>query len=236
MLQRASALHCTTKQEAREISWLGLKPPIDILANPIKLTQLQLSSPLGEQWRQSNQIPLTEPLLLVAGRLHHKKGLDLLPTVLQGIAHRSWHIVFIGTDEDGTGTKLRRAFARAGLADRSHWFEHVPSDQLSGPYNAADLLLLPSRHENFGNVVIESLLCGCPVLISENVGVAEALGTCPGVTLIKRSSRLWIQALDRLLDEPRPGMLSNLWIQSHFSQASISLQAKELYSSLICND
>ena len=40
LLQRAAALHCTTRQEACEIAWLGLKPPVKLLPNPIELSQL----------------------------------------------------------------------------------------------------------------------------------------------------------------------------------------------------
>jgi len=172
LLQQATALHCTTSQEALEISWLGLKPRIHLLPNPLDLSSLQFSPTCGYAWRQRMGIPTDEPLFLVAGRLHHKKGLDLLPKILRAIAHRNWQIAFVGKDEDGTGRMLKRLFSQSGLAKRCHWFEHLPADQLAAPYNASDFLLLPSLHENFGNVVVEALAFCCGVLISDRVGVA----------------------------------------------------------------
>lgn len=233
LLQRAAALHCTTMQEAREISWLGLKAPIQLLPNPMELTQLHYSRELGEVWRYRMGISSEIPLFLVAGRQHHKKGLDLLPTALQGLAHLSWQIVFLGIDEDGTGLKLQKAFERAGLAERCHWLEHVPADQLAGPYNASDCLLLPSRHENFGNVVLEALACGSGVLISDHVGLAETIKTCPGVRIRPRRSDLWTSEIRDILSAIRPGPLAAEWVVKSFSKQLVARQSMDLYASIL---
>ena len=233
LLQRAAALHCTTKQEECEISWLGLRPLIKVLPNPMETTQLYVSQQSGDAWRQSMGISLTEPLLIVSGRLHHKKGLDLLPKVLQGVAHHPWQIVFIGSDEDGTGHMLKRAMRRLDLSHRCHWLDHMPADQLLRPYNAADCLLLPSRHENFGNVVVEALACGCGVLISDRVGVAESIRSCPGVSIIPRSTQHWIAQLRLVLASKRPGTHSAEWVNNAFSKQYVANQAKHIYASLI---
>lgn len=236
LLQRAAALHCTTSQEAREIAWLGLKPPVQLLANPMELGELQISPHLGFEWRKRMGILSSEPLLLVAGRLHHKKGLDLLPKVLKGISDRPWRIVFIGKDEDGTGLRLKRQLRRLGLSDRCLWVDHLPASQLCGPYNAADCLLLPSRHENFGNVVVEALACGCGVVISDRVGVSDALTHCPGVSISPRSSERWIADLLAVFARNRPGALSAEWVVNSFSKELVAKQAKKIYSSIVNYD
>lgn len=236
LLKRAAALHCTTMQEASEISWLGLSVPIHILPNPLELSQLQWSQQLGQEWRQRLGISSTEPLLLVAGRLHHKKGLDLLPKVFSGISQRPWHVVFVGNDEDGTGRRLMHLLTGMGLGERCHWLQHLPANQLAGLYSAADLLLLPSRHENFGNVVVEALMCGCGVLISDRVGVGEFIRSCPGVTISPRSISHWIQNLDRLLSSVRPGRSSADWVANSFSQSRVACNAKQIYTSILTHD
>lgn len=233
LLQRAAALHCTTDQEADEIGWLRLKPPAHVLPNPIDFSHLNWSSQLGETWRKRMGISLAEPLFLVAGRLHHKKGLDLLPKVLNGVAHLPWQIAFIGQDEDGTGFRLKKAFHRAGLAGRCHWLDHLPADQLTAPYSAADCLFLPSRHENFGNVVVEALACGCGVLISDHVGVAKTIRSCPGVRISPRSSQLWTADLLDVLASKRPGALSATWVANSFSKPLLAIQAKNIYAAIL---
>ena len=233
LLQRAAALHCTTIQEAHEIAWLGLTSPIQLLPNPMELSQLRYAPELGEEWRKRMGFSLTEPLLLVAGRLHHKKGLDLLPLVLKELKDYAWQIVFIGTDEDGTGRLLQNVFSKVGLGERCHWLASMPAEQLSGPYNAADCLLLPSRHENFGNVVVEALACGCGVLISDRVGVSQLIQSCPGVTVSPRLKAHWTAELHDIISSRRPGSLAADWVVKHFSKTLVAERAKVIYSSLI---
>lgn len=233
LLQRSTLLHCTTQQEANEIAWLHLKPRIELLPNPLELSKLYYAPDSGNLWRIKNHIPLNDPILLVVGRLHHKKGLDLLPKVLKELAHREWQIVFIGRDEDGTGLRLKSQLSRLGLSARCHWLSSLPSDDLIGPYNAASCLLLPSRHENFGNVVVESLACGCGVLISDKVGVSESIRDCPGVRIVPRSAQTWISQLHNILNSTRPGVLSAQWVAKSFSKESVAKQAHQIYVSML---
>lgn len=233
MLQRAAALHCTTRQEARETGWLGLHPPIKLLPNPIDISQLYHSPQLGEAWRKSMGIPLDVPLLLVAGRLHHKKGLDILPKALARINNRNWQIVFIGNDEDGTGRMLKRKMRKYGIADRCHWLDSLPTQELVRPYNASDCLLMPSRHENFGNVAIEALACGCRVLLSDQVAVSQSLSGFAGVTVTQRNVISWANDISLLLDKPRPSLESFKHVNELFSEQAIAKQALAIYQSVI---
>ena len=233
LLQRVAALHCTTIQEAREIRWLGLNPEIRVLPNPLELSQLRCDVELGRNWRLSKGIPLDQTLFLVAGRLHHKKGLDLLPSILSSIRNKFWHILFVGPDADGTGGKLRNELTRLGLAQRCHWLDPMPAAELQGPYNAADCLLLPSRHENFGNVVIEALACGCGVLISDRVGVSETVINCPGTRVSPRTLSSWQHQIQYVLTTKRPGHLSENWVKKNFSKKLIANNSLQLYRSLL---
>ncbi|HAX93699.1 MAG TPA: hypothetical protein DCY25_07115, partial [Bacteroidales bacterium] len=54
-------------------------------------------------------------------------------------------------------------------------------------YREADLLLFLSEYESFGNVVVESILCGTPVLVSDIPGLKEILSDFPEFVLTSRS-------------------------------------------------
>jgi len=233
LLQRATALHCTTDQEAREIRWLRLKPHVEVVANPIDLDKFYCDRTIGANWRHENQIPADDVLFVVAGRIHHKKGLDLLPKALKSIVKYQWQLVLIGDDDDGSAIRLRRKLKSCGLLHRCHWFGSVPSSELLGPLNAADWLLLPSRHENFGNIVIEALASGCGVAVSKNVGVHESLSLCPGVSSGIRSSKTWNIILKDLISSNRPGSLSEAWVKDRYSQHAIAAQVLALYERII---
>jgi teichuronic acid biosynthesis glycosyltransferase TuaC len=60
-----------------------------------------------------------------------------------------------------------------GLADRVRLLGHMPQDRLPDIYSAADLLLLPSLREGWPNVLLESMACGTPVVVSNFPGVAD---------------------------------------------------------------
>ena len=233
LLQRAAAIHCTTRQEAREITWLRLKPQIELLPNPIELSQFYSDTSIRADWRRRHHIQDSECLFIVAGRIHHKKGLDLLPKALQRISNYPWQLVIIGDDADGSGIRLRRALKSCGLDNRCHWFASVPSSELLGPLNAADWLLLPSRHENFGNIVIEALASGCGVAVSNSVGVRESLASCSGIRNGVRTTDTWASILFDLLDSHRPGSLSESWVKDRFSQHAIASQLLTLYDRII---
>jgi glycosyltransferase involved in cell wall biosynthesis len=234
LLQRAAALHCTSRQEVEELRGLGLKPRRWILPNPLDLSALRCDPALGRAWRTRHGLPQGEPLLLIAGRRHHTNGLDLLPGVLAALADRPWRLAVIGNDDDGSGRRLRQGLERRGLSGRCLWLPALPAAELLGPYNAADLLLLPSRHENFGNVVIEAMACGCGALVTPRVGVGGDGAALPGLQVVERRREDWIQALEGWLHDPgRPGELGGRAAALRFSRDAIVAEALAGYSVIL---
>lgn len=232
-LQKTAAIHCTTHQEATEISSLHLRPPIEVIPNPLDLSHFYCDPSSGGEWRRQNGFPHDIPIFAVVGRLHHKKGLDLLPQVLSCIQDKAWQLVVIGHDEDGTGASLRRSLAKLKLVHRTRFFPSMSSYDLLGPLNASNWLLLPSRHENFGNIAIEALACGCGVLLSDRVGVSQMLSDCPGVLVGPRDYLKWRLLVEYALSTPRPSTRSESWVKEAFSCDLVAKQATELYKRLI---
>ena len=236
-LQRAAGLHVTTRQEERELSGLGLRSPIHLLSNPIDLEDLGPKPDHGAELRNQLGINPNSPLLLICGRQHHKKGLDLLPSVLSRVQSQPWQLLLAGRDEDGSGAALLKALRDAGLGGRVHSLGIQPAAALSAVYNAADLLLLPSRHENFGNVVIEALACGCAVAISELTGVAEDLlnEAPPGFgAVLPRRSEAWATWLAGWLSAPRrAGASGARWAAERYAIPAISKRALEVYRDIL---
>jgi glycosyltransferase involved in cell wall biosynthesis len=237
LLQRAAGLHLTSHQEERELRGLGLGPRRWILPNPLNLEPLGVDAALGRQTRQRLGLAIEEPLLLVCGRLHHKKGLDLLPEVLASLADHPWRLLVVGDDADGSGARFRTALERRGLGDRLQWQATVAATELAAIYNAADLLLLPSRHENFGNVVIEALACGAAVMVSDQTGVGgDLLDAAPAGfgRVLPRRSAPWREALAAWLRTPRrAGGPSATWAAARYGQASVARRAMGIYGEIL---
>lgn len=131
-----------------------------------------------------------QQILLFLGRVHPKKGCDLLVEAFCELArhHPQWHLVIAGPDSPGLRAPLEKEIEKAGLTARVTWAGLVQNDLKWGAFRAADAFVLPSHQENFGIAVAEALACGVPVLISNRINiwreiVEDRAGFCESDTL-----------------------------------------------------
>jgi len=114
-------------------------------------------------------------LILFLGRLHEKKGCDLLLRAFAALAQHpsidAYHLVFSGPDDAEYASSLKQMAADLGLATRVTWTGMLTGDLKWGAFRAADAFILPSHQENFGIAVAEALACSLPVLISNKVNI-----------------------------------------------------------------
>ncbi len=112
-------------------------------------------------------------LLLFMGRIHPKKGCDLLQEAYAATLakDRAWRLVFAGPDSVDWQQTLAARAAALGIADRIVWTGMLRDAMKWSALFAAEVFALPSHQENFGIAVAESLACGVPVLISREVNI-----------------------------------------------------------------
>lgn len=229
----ANGIHYTSKQELQECRWLKLPGKSFIVPNGLNTEFWQPALEAAKAWRKSQNLSEDDFILLNVGRLHHKKGLDLLPQALAPLRHLNWRMVFVGGDDDGTKAKLQQQFQAANLSDRVIFLERCEPKKLPAIYSAANLFVLPSRHENFGNVVVESLACGCPVLISDKVGLHDEVVE-GGVGWVRsRVASEWTEAIGELIQFPSKMQTlkfkPRVWIENLFSIEKTSLHTANYY-------
>jgi glycosyltransferase involved in cell wall biosynthesis len=113
--------------------------------------------------------------LVYLGRIHRKKGCDMLIDAFAKIAAEDpeLHLVMAGPDQQQWGEALRQTAALAGIAERIHWPGMVTGDAKWGAFYGSEAFILPSHQENFGIAVAEAMACGKPVLLSDKVNIAE---------------------------------------------------------------
>jgi glycosyltransferase involved in cell wall biosynthesis len=135
--------------------------------------------PTGDPEREINEFFDRYPALrgkklaLFMGRIHPKKGCDLL---IEGFAkvlarHSEWHLVIAGPDQVGWQKKLQQRAEQLGVASRMTWTGMISGFTKWGALRAAEVFVLPSHQENFGIVVAEALAAGTPALISDKVNI-----------------------------------------------------------------
>ena len=111
-------------------------------------------------------------LLLFLGRLHEKKGCDLLVRAFAQLASRHPDLLLVmAGPEQQDATSWKAEAAAAGMADRVVWTGMLEGALKWGALHASEAFVLPSHQENFGMAVVESLACGVPVLISREVNI-----------------------------------------------------------------
>jgi glycosyltransferase involved in cell wall biosynthesis len=112
-------------------------------------------------------------ILLTLGRIHPKKGTDLLIEAFARVCHtdRDFQLVIAGPDQCGWKAELEQRAVALGIAERITWTGMLRGELKWGAMAAAELFVLPSHQENFGIVVAEALSCGLPVLISNRINI-----------------------------------------------------------------
>lgn len=116
--------------------------------------------------------------LLFLGRVHEKKGPDLLFRALASLVAQlpsgetdTLHLVMAGPHDHAYGREMQALASRLGLAGRITWTGMLGGELKWGAFHAADAFVLTSHQENFGIAVVEALACGVPVLISNQVNI-----------------------------------------------------------------
>lgn len=116
------------------------------------------------------------PFWLFLGRIHPKKGVDLLLQAYARLAAVSDNplpaLVLAGPCSDGAyRTTLETLIAEMPARGRVFWAGMLEGERKWGALRAAEAFVLPSHQENFGIAVVEALSAGTPVLISRQVNI-----------------------------------------------------------------
>jgi glycosyltransferase involved in cell wall biosynthesis len=166
----AAAFHFTSQLEAEQCVRLGF--PIKrwiVIANGIDPDTFDVDS----EPRPSDRVAQAMnrgPYLLYIGRINWKKGLDRLIASLPMVPHL--RLVVAGNDEERYQHRLKEIIKQEDLGNRVKFVGPVYGDDKSALLRKAVALALVSHSENFGNVVLEAMAVGCPVIVSPQVGLA----------------------------------------------------------------
>ena len=115
--------------------------------------------------RDAVALPDGARVMVHVGREHPAKNRDLaIKIIIALVPVSSFHLVFVGRDDDGEVARQRRLLRTARAEERVHWLGEradVP-DLLRG----ADVLLSTSLREGLPGAVLESIAAGTPVVAS----------------------------------------------------------------------
>ena len=199
MLAWAERVIATSEQEAGEPRGGGiLKEKIVLRRNGVMGPE---KLPERGVFRKAKGIAQDALMVLFLGRLSEKKSPELLLKAFSqlpgSVGGKELQLAFAGPDEQGMEAKLKSMAAEAGVPERVRFTGPVFGEEKWAAYRDADVFVLPSRNENFGNTAAESAAIGTPVIVTENCGVAPLLAK--GGRIIPHEESALVKALDELL-------------------------------------
>jgi glycosyltransferase involved in cell wall biosynthesis len=241
MLGAAAAIQYTTVSEQ-----LLAEAPLRLqrgVVIPLGVDEGLFSAPfLADSFREQHPGIGSHPYVLVLGRLHPKKGLELFLDVFLDATSASeqhaWRLVVAGDGDPEYVAKLKQLAHQRGTGERIVFTGWLGGNDKVGAIQGAAVLALPSRQENFGLVVAEALACGVPVLITDHVNLArevEASGS-GWVTPLERTRLL--EAVHDILrrgdERLLRGARASEFARAHFRWSSVAAELVNLYRAVGC--
>ncbi len=175
VLRDAAAVLFTASEEARlaaQSFWLYRAKPA-VVGYGVALgaaSQEGSAHEFAQAWPETRG----KRVLLFLGRLHVKKGGDLLIEAFAQVSDQDerLHLVMAGPDDrSGVRAGLEALAARLGVAHRITWTGMLTGSAKWSALKAAEVFALPSHQENFGVAVVEALAMAVPVIISDKVNI-----------------------------------------------------------------
>jgi glycogen(starch) synthase len=148
-------------------------------------------------------------LVLYSGRLVERKGirelLAAIPRVLD--VAPDTRFVFAGGPPPLSGAEVAGQWLTSDhepYRDRIHFTGWLTPDQVAQWYAAADVLVVPSRYEPFGMVLLEGMLFGLPIVACDVGGPAEILDhERTGILVPPCNAEALAEGIERLVGDPR---------------------------------
>jgi glycosyltransferase involved in cell wall biosynthesis len=204
LLHHASSFHVTSHDEERETRQVC--PDIPAVLTHLPIDSEFLQRPAEPTWlREQLRVPPAYPIVLFLSRFHPKKGIltRLLPA-WRSITNA--HLAIVGMDDPATPhhrDEIRCALVRDQLTDRVSILGPAVGLERARYFDGADLFVLPSESENFGQVVTEAMARGCPVLVSDGVQSHPLVTAAGAGEVVSGEAAQWAKVLARWIADPQ---------------------------------
>jgi glycosyltransferase involved in cell wall biosynthesis len=179
-------------------------------------------------------------IILFLGRLHEIKGIDfLIKSYAKLIKERTNVILVLAGPDDGYLEKAKSLVEELTLKEHVKFTGFINGAEKLAAYVDADVLVYPSIFEIFGLVPFEAIMCGTPVIVTDNCGCGELIKESKSGYLVrygniddlKEKLKLSIEGKDynAFVDNGRD------YVEKKLSWESIVFKIESLYEDCIPN-
>lgn len=202
LFRNARAIVVTSAKEKRDIFAEGYNTvPCLLRYNGVDLRPYK-TLPLQGKLREEIGIASDLPLLLWMGRIEPIKNLEQLFVGLSQLQDIPWHLALIGpVESEEYFSSLHSSATDLGILPRLHFVSPRYGEQKISAFVDADVVVLVSNSENWGNTIQEAIATGVPVLVTDTCGVAEVVEGRGGLVVKKDANAIAEGIRSLLLNE-----------------------------------
>jgi len=250
--RHAAAVLFNSAEEMRLASdWPGLKmldgSDDDMpkrLVVPVGIAPKWLQEPdaaAGELFRRKHGALVGRRLVVFFGRINFKKGLDILARAFAQIVGdcEDLHLVLAGPSDEDYQRQVRQWLAEGGVLEKATFTGLLREEDRFAALQQAEVFVLPSYTENFGQVVAEAMASGTPVVISDRVNIWPEVVRAEAGLVVPCDAEATAQALRSVLGDPARGrqMGSNgrRWVAKHLPWEVVAAQMVRAYEETVQN-
>ncbi len=230
-VQGAACLHALTEAEARDYRHFGAMGPIAVIPNGVDVPIGVSSQMFLDRFPQF----AGKRLILFLGRIHFKKGLDLLMKAWSPIAAK-WpeaQVIVAGPDFENTQATVKQLVETLGITDRVSFTGMLTGDMKWSALAAASCFVLPSYSEGLSVSTLEALGMGIPAIVTRQCNLPEvAERECGWVV----EAQVWAlaSALTEFLkassaDQEQMGANGRALVADRYSWPQVGKQMGEVY-------
>lgn len=228
--------HSTAQQEKNEILKIFPNATVEIIPNGIEYDRFQISDKYTRTQYIKRFLNLdldTEKIVVSMGRIQQKKGFDILIHSFVDVRYKypTAKLLIAGEDE-GELPSLLSLVEKLKLTDSVYFVGSISGQDKIDFLANADLFVLPSHNENFGNVYVESLAAGTPIVASTNTPWSEVEDAECG-KWVRNSIKDTSNAMIQLLNKDREVMRVNAKrLAQKYDWKSIAVQFMDLFGKM----
>ncbi|MBS9903569.1 glycosyltransferase [Vibrio alginolyticus] len=229
--------HSTAQQEKNEILQVFPTAKVEIIPNGIEYEKFQVNDVFSKKEYIKRFLNLdadVEKIVVSMGRIQQKKGFDILLNAFVDVINQypSAKLLIAGEDE-GELASLLSLVEKLKLNESVFFIGSISGQDKIDFLANADLFVLPSHNENFGNVYVESLAAGTPIVASTNTPWSEVeVGECG--KWVPNSIKETSNAMLEMLGGDREILRENAKkLAKKYDWQNIALQFKKLYEKMV---
>jgi glycosyltransferase involved in cell wall biosynthesis len=176
ILKDAKKIIAVSYIEKKQYEKMGVpENKIEVIPNGLNITEYEMLAEQGyfrKKYGISNQIKL----ILFLGRLHKRKGIDFLIYAFFDLFKKNNNcLLIIAGPDDGFLDTILKIIKELNIHKNVIITGELSDSDKKEAYVDADILVYPGIYEIFGLVPFEALLCGTPVIVSEDCGCGEII-------------------------------------------------------------